>query len=119
MKKVSVPAVSHIECQRMLRNTHLGSTFLLHDTFNCAGGQGEDACEGDGGSPLVCPANPNNPEQYVQMGVVAWGIGCGIVGNPGVYGSVPKTVKWIRETIQKEVGFNIGVIARDGNFGGK
>jgi len=101
MKEVTVPAVSHSECQRMLRNTRLGSEFFLHNTFNCAGANGEDACDGDGGSPLVCP-DPSNPSRYVQMGVVAWGIGCGQVGNPGVYGSIPATVEWINENIRNE-----------------
>ncbi|CAL4073443.1 unnamed protein product, partial [Meganyctiphanes norvegica] len=96
LKEVSIPAVSHGECQRMLQSTRLGSSFTLDNSFNCAGGNGEDSCTGDGGSPLVCP-NPNNPNEYVQMGVVAWGIGCGVVGNPRVYGSVPQTVDWIRK----------------------
>ncbi|CAL4074580.1 unnamed protein product, partial [Meganyctiphanes norvegica] len=101
LKEVSVPAVSHGQCQSMLRNTRLGSTFTLHNSFNCAGGNGEDACTGDGGSPLVCP-NPSNPNEYVQMGVVAWGIGCGEFGSPGVYGSIPHTVDWIRGELQKQ-----------------
>ncbi|CAL4058610.1 unnamed protein product [Meganyctiphanes norvegica] len=102
LKKVSVPAVSNSECQNMLRRTHLGPTFKLDRTFNCAGGKGEDACTGDGGSPLVCQ-NPDNKNEYVQMGVVAWGIGCGKIGNPGVYGSIPATVDWINQNIPKQL----------------
>ncbi|CAL4073635.1 unnamed protein product [Meganyctiphanes norvegica] len=110
LKKVTVPAVNHNQCQTQLRSTRLGSTFTLHDTFNCAGGNGEDACDGDGGSPLICP-NPRNPAEYVQMGVVAWGIGCGKVGNPGVYGSIPATADWITSTIDQEIspGFDVRI----------
>ncbi|CAL4083393.1 unnamed protein product [Meganyctiphanes norvegica] len=108
LKEVSVPAVNHGKCQIMLKDIRdaqnkplFGPNFFLHNSLNCAGGNGEDACTGDGGSPLVCP-NPNNPNEYVQMGVVAWGIGCGVVGNPGIYGSIPQTVDWIREIIDQQ-----------------
>ena len=57
---------------------------------------------------MVCP-DPSNPTIYIQVGVVSWGIGCKTVGNPGVYGSIPNTVKWIRETMDKEAG---GIIER-------
>jgi len=49
--------------------------------------------QGDGGSPLVCQL-PDSP-YYVQVGMVAWGIGCGDEGTPGVYVDVPKFVPWI------------------------
>ncbi|CAL4096278.1 unnamed protein product, partial [Meganyctiphanes norvegica] len=106
MKAATVPGISDTQCEAMLRGTRLGPTFTLHKSFNCAGGTKEDACEGDGGSPLVCPNtnnnnNPNQP-QYVQMGIVSWGIGCGIPGNPGVYASIPKSLDWIKNTIQAE-----------------
>merc|ERR1712080_700236 len=49
---------------------------------------------GDGGSPLVCPPK-TIPNRYVQAGIVAWGIGCGEQGTPGVYGDVAKGVCFI------------------------
>merc|ERR1712034_291222 len=49
---------------------------------------------GDGGSPLVCPSK-YDPDTYVQAGMVAWGIGCGEDGTPGVYASVSKALCWI------------------------
>ncbi|CAL4097258.1 unnamed protein product [Meganyctiphanes norvegica] len=103
MKKVTLPAIKNSECQKMLRKTRLGRNYNLHNSFNCAGGRGHNACEGDGGSPLVCP-NPKSPHQYVQVGVVSGGVGCGIVGNPGIYASVPQTVNWITQTIHDKFG---------------
>ena len=71
-----------------LRTTRLGQKYKLHDSFLCAGGiNGKDTCKGDGGSPLVCPSK-YDPNTYVQAGIVAWGIGCGEDGIPGVYASV-------------------------------
>ncbi|CAL4098484.1 unnamed protein product, partial [Meganyctiphanes norvegica] len=104
LKAATVPGLSHTDCQTSLRKTALGGSFNLHKSSVCAGGNEEDACEGDGGSPLVCPkTNSNNSNQYVQMGIVAWGIGCGIPGNPGVYTSIPETLNWINKTIDDEV----------------
>lgn len=54
--------------------------------------------KGDGGSPLVCPL-AHDPTRYTQAGIVAWGIGCGKSGVPGVYGSVAKARQWIDEQL--------------------
>jgi len=87
--------VSNYECQDKLRSTRLGQKYKLHDSFICAGGvNGKDTCKGDGGSPLVCPSK-YDPDTYVQAGMVAWGIGCGEDGTPGVYASVSKALCWI------------------------
>merc|ERR1712014_145189 len=50
-------------------------------------------CKGDGGGPLVCPAK-SNPGQYEQVGIVAWGLGCG-EETPGVYADVTKALRFI------------------------
>jgi len=97
MKKVDLPLVPKGECQNRLRKSRLGRYFRLHDSFLCAGGEvGKDACEGDGGGPLVCqdPATGN----YVVAGITAWGIGCSSE-LPGVYVDVQYFRKWIDNTI--------------------
>jgi len=102
MKEVDVPMVPHGECQTNLRNTpRLPRQFRLHKSFLCAGGEeGKDACRGDGGGPLVCTqeadADEEDPETlYTQVGIVAWGIGCGQKDVPGVYTDVAAQVCWI------------------------
>lgn len=35
----------------------------------------------------------------MQVGIVAWGIGCGENGVPGVYASIPHAVNWIQDKI--------------------
>uniref|UniRef100_A0A182W105 Peptidase S1 domain-containing protein n=1 Tax=Anopheles minimus TaxID=112268 RepID=A0A182W105_9DIPT len=96
-KEVDVPIVSSANCQLSLRNTRLGGRFVLDTTsFICAGGElGKDACTGDGGSPLVCPLNG----RWYVVGLVAWGIGCGANGVPGVYVNVASYNTWITSTI--------------------
>lgn len=79
LKKIDVPIVPRLQCQRMLQTTRLGRRFQLHGSFICAGGElGRDACTGDGGSPLVCPLE-GSTNRYQQVGIVALGIGCGSI----------------------------------------
>merc|ERR1712076_14046 len=99
LKEIDLPVVSNYECQDKLRSTRLGGKFKLHDSFVCAGGvNGKDTCRGDGGSPLVCPSQ-SDPNTYIQAGIVAWGIGCGEDGTPGVYADVSQAVCWIDQAV--------------------
>merc|ERR1711963_958699 len=108
LKEVDLPVMKHTECQEKLRSTRLGKRYRLHNSFICAGGEsGKDACKGDGGSPLVCPSK-FDPNTYVQAGIVAWGIGCGEDGTPGVYASVSEAVCWIDFAMSCHYGANTG-----------
>ncbi|KAK4316475.1 hypothetical protein Pmani_012377 [Petrolisthes manimaculis] len=107
LKSIDLPAVDHPQCQTALRTTRLGPDFRLDNSFMCAGGEaGKDTCTGDGGSPLVCPM-ASDPTRYVQAGIVAWGIGCGQHGIPGVYSNVAKAVPWIQSNIMDSFGFDV------------
>jgi len=111
LKEIELPVVNSITCQNELRNTRLGQKFKLDDSFMCAGGiKGRDTCKGDGGSPLVCPSKAD-PNVYEQAGIVAWGIGCGEDGTPGVYASVAKSVCWIDQVMTCNAGANTGNFA--------
>ena len=108
LKEIDLPVVGHDQCQDSLRTTRLGQKFKLHDSFLCAGGvAGKDTCKGDGGSPLVCPSK-YDPNTYVQAGIVAWGIGCGENGTPGVYADVAKATCWIDQAISCHYGASSG-----------
>merc|ERR1711989_283978 len=110
LKEIDLPVVSNGVCQDKLRSTRLGQKFKLHDSFMCAGGiAGKDTCKGDGGSPLVCPSK-YDPNTYVQTGIVAWGIGCGEDGTPGVYADVSQASCWIDSVISCYYG------AAEGSF---
>ncbi|XP_062563010.1 phenoloxidase-activating factor 2-like [Armigeres subalbatus] len=97
LRSIEVPVIPHAQCQEAFRQTRLGLSFILHSSYMCAGGEENvDACTGDGGAPLVCPADSN---RYYQVGIVAWGIGCGQKGVPGAYTNVAKYVTWIRQHV--------------------
>ena len=100
LKKVNLDAVPNNKCEKSLKTTRLGNYFKLHHTFMCAGGTaGQDTCRGDGGSPLVCKLAKDDKhiDGYYQAGIVAWGIGCGEEGLPGVYANVAKASEWIKK----------------------
>lgn len=60
----------------------------------CVGSdEGVDACRGDSGGPLVRKAEGKSP---VLVGLVSWGIGCGIEGRPGIYTDVGAFYSWIK-----------------------
>merc|ERR1712073_241199 len=104
LKEIDLPVVDHDTCQDSLRQTRLGGKFKLHESFVCAGGvNGKDTYKGDGGSPLVCPSK-YDPYTYVQAGIVAWGIGCGEDGTPGVYADVSQATCWIDQAITCQYG---------------
>lgn len=75
LKKIELKVVPPSYCEHMLQQTRLGVNFHLHDSFMCAGAEkGIDACDGDGGSPLVCET-ADHSGIYYQAGIVAWGEG--------------------------------------------
>ncbi|GFG35530.1 hypothetical protein Cfor_12796 [Coptotermes formosanus] len=83
----------------LLRRTNVTilSRGLCHELYPeltsrmlCAGRYpkgGKDACQGDSGGPLV--------SQRVLVGVVSWGVGCGLGNFPGVYTRVSVLHDWI------------------------
>lgn len=95
LKKMRLSTVDKQECENDLKKTKLGKKFSLHKSFMCAGGKThEDACYGDGGGPLVCQI-PEENNRYQQVGIVSWGLGCGVKGVPGVYTDVAQLRYWI------------------------
>ncbi|KAK4337406.1 hypothetical protein RND71_043353 [Anisodus tanguticus] len=100
LKKVDLPVIGHSQCNNILKRTKLGPSYDLHAGFMCAGGErGKDACEGDGGSALICDVSGI----WKVAGLVSWGIGCGKQGLPGVYVNVGHYSDWIQETLNENV----------------
>jgi len=116
LRKASLSFVPHDKCQYLLRNRISDPTFVLDKSFVCAGGDyGKDACTGDAGGPLSCPAYDG---RQVLTGLVSWGIGCGEKNVPGVYSLIrsPATVDWIIKQIhkcKKLTGYNSNYAANE------
>ena len=90
LKEIKVPLWENRDCQKALEN-QFGASYKLPSTAICAGSEGRDACDGDGGGPLVC----EKENHWYQVGVVSFGIGCGRKNTPGVYTRVEAFASWI------------------------
>lgn len=91
LQQGSVPVVADSTC----RSTY-GSVFV--EAVNlCAGAENHDACDGDSGGPLLA-MDAGKP---VQVGIVAWGIGCALGSFPGVYTQVDASAirSWIADQL--------------------
>ncbi|KAM9393258.1 tryptase-like [Pholidichthys leucotaenia] len=62
----------------------------------CAGAQGQDACKGDYGGPLVC----RKGSKFVQVGIMSYG-SCSLRGRPSIYTRVSKYLHFINSFIHK------------------
>ncbi|XP_075225646.1 chymotrypsinogen A-like [Lycorma delicatula] len=94
LKEVQVPLWENSNCQTALQK-HFGSRFTLSSKAVCAGAEGRDACDGDGGGPLVC----EDKGRWYQAGIVSFGVGCGRPDIPGVYTRVQQYQTWILKTV--------------------
>jgi secreted trypsin-like serine protease len=65
-------------------------------------GTTKDSCQGDSGGPLVVKAD--NPNGYLQVGVVSWGTMCGNKVTPSVFARVSSFTDWINDTMAKNQG---------------
>lgn len=99
LKQVNLPVISNPECMSWYAAS--GSRQLISEsTFLCAGYKDgmQDACSGDSGGPLVVFRGDNRAE---VIGVVSWGIGCGVRGRPGVYTRISMFTDWIHHIINQ------------------
>lgn len=93
-----VPLDSRDECKRFIESQ--GKE--IHNGTLCAGGGARDACQGDSGGPLMHSASRSlaDPDS-TQIGIVSWGVGCGIKGYYGVYTNVAYYQHWIDNKIKE------------------
>jgi len=60
----------------------------------------KDSCQGDSGGPL----SYDDSGKHIQIGVVSWGNGCGLINNPGAYAEVSVFRTWIDQQIAANDG---------------
>ncbi|GIY86339.1 CUB and sushi domain-containing protein 3 [Caerostris darwini] len=72
------------------------------DRMFCGGdGRGiNDTCQGDSGGPLMqSQLNDDGYIYWTQVGIVSWGVGCGLPNTYGYYTHVQRLMEWITNTI--------------------
>jgi secreted trypsin-like serine protease len=91
LRSVDLPARSFAECLESLGEGEITYNML------CAGYEegGKDTCAGDSGGPLAIE-NMVAGDQ-TQVGIVSWGLGCGLPGLYGVYTRVSQYADWITD----------------------
>jgi secreted trypsin-like serine protease len=95
LRYASVPVVDDADCVKAYRKVGVK---LVEDESICAGKQGVDTCQGDSGGPLVRQAAE---DEWVQVGIVSWGLGCARKNYPGVYTQVSTFRSDIRAATRK------------------
>ncbi|XP_057341819.1 polyserase-2-like [Microplitis mediator] len=85
LQAVSVPIISITSCQKAY-----GVDVIPDHGVICAmvPEGGKDSCQGDSGGPMVVERR--------LVGIVSWGVGCALPGNPGVYTEVQYYRDWIK-----------------------
>ncbi|XP_050689631.1 trypsin alpha-3-like [Eriocheir sinensis] len=91
LREVEVNVLSNNACLESYGSGNIISSMI------CASDAGRDSCQGDSGGPLVFKDAGNN---YDQIGVVSWGIGCAQAEYPGVYTRVNSYLDWIRSNTE-------------------
>lgn len=99
LQRVDVPFIGDNQCINMMRENAPDYVQFIDDSMFCAGVDygGKDSCQGDSGGPLFYWDEYN--DEYVQAGVVSWGIGCARRGLPGLYGDISMVSDWIYDYI--------------------
>jgi secreted trypsin-like serine protease len=95
LRYATVPTVPDSKCAAEYRKAGVK---LVADDSICAGRGGVDTCQGDSGGPMV---RRDANGQWLQVGIVSWGLGCAREGYPGVYSQVSTFRTAIKVAVQK------------------
>ncbi|KAG8430791.1 hypothetical protein GDO86_019998 [Hymenochirus boettgeri] len=94
LQEVSLPLINATKCDELYHTSSQGAATanILSDMI-CAGyiDGGKTACQGDSGGPLVS----NDGNRWFLVGVVSFGVGCGLPYRPGVNTLVANYTDWI------------------------
>jgi hypothetical protein len=98
LMEIEIPLVDEANCQEANAVALKGTAAMVIDARTiCAGLEegGKDSCKGDSGGPVVAR---DDRGRFVQVGIVSWGIACGLGNGYGVNTRVSAFETWIRST---------------------
>ena len=95
LMKVAVTVYSPEEC--FLVYDGVGVTGCMMCAGDLEGGKG--FCQGDSGSPLMCPPASNQGDFLQLTGIASWSYGCAEPGFPGVYTETSYYIPWIMDNM--------------------
>ncbi|WP_250027723.1 S1 family peptidase [Paractinoplanes maris] len=91
----SVPIVPDEKCAAAYQKAAVA---LVPDEQLCAGSTTADTCQGDSGGPMV---GHGRHGEWVQVGIVSWGLGCARDGFPGVYTQLSTFRPAIKDAVRR------------------
>ncbi|KAF8767227.1 CUB and sushi domain-containing protein 3 [Argiope bruennichi] len=97
LKEIILPIQSPQTCRKKEGYLLLLPQNAFSERMFCAGDGrgGNDTCPGDSGGPAMQSQLDENGRIYwTQVGIVSWGIGCGLANTYGYYTHVQKLMDW-------------------------
>uniref|UniRef100_F1SNW5 Peptidase S1 domain-containing protein n=1 Tax=Sus scrofa TaxID=9823 RepID=F1SNW5_PIG len=92
LQEAELSILRYEKCNEVLKDKMESRLDVVKKGVVCGtSSRGKDSCQGDSGGPLVCEFN----DSWVQVGIVSWGIGCGLRGYPGIYTEVSFYKDWV------------------------
>lgn len=107
LQEADVPIIGNEKCDPLYKKLGTYGTVFHHGVdqdFLCAGNiteGGVDACQHDSGGPLAVRVSRDDKVVWEVVGVVSFGVQCGLPGFPGVYTRVSTFIPWILHSTGK------------------
>jgi len=95
LRQVDVPVISNDKCKTFPSYSHVPDNQICAVAPN----GGKDSCQGDSGGPLFLKFG----NDFRQVGLVSWGIGCARANAPGVYTRVGTYLDWLKTQSNGEI----------------
>lgn len=96
LNHIEVQVLSNEDCDSSggyFGGSYASYSGYITDSMLCAQDEGQDACDGDAGGPLVMRSCDGDD---IQVGIVSAGLGCAEESFPGVYSRVSEAYDWIQ-----------------------
>ena len=100
--EVRLPVVDDPTCRRVF--SQLEPPLTIRGGMLCAGFStgAYDSCGGDSGGPLFYRPGTGRPTpDHILVGIVSWGVNCGVPGRFGVYTDIAYFEQWVIDRLEE------------------